>query len=467
MKELTEKEKKKKIREKELAIIKASNEMLEQAKKTVVECSGKDELSISEIMNDIDAAKRENDEMGEKYYNATPDEIKNTKYGKVSKSEVKKYQERLLKKGITDEEMRRKDMPGTTTEPSVAKSVQKSDFDEEDMYEFEKAGYVGHVSNRRDVKPKYVENKSFNVGDIPANVQYDIIPLPSKGQCYSHKKSRIPVGYLTASDENLITSPNLYRDGKVIDLILQRKILDNTINPDDLCKGDRDAILLWLRATGYGSEFPVTVHDPELDIDYDVTVNLDDIEMKEFDLVGDENGWFDYTTKNGDKIKFCYLSRNDEMVVKDTLSTIASNARREKIIQEAQDLMKEVKNDELLQQKDKTKLQNACAGLYKWGKTLTVLGGGETFGNQMTLTMALSIKSINGITDREFINQYVENMRAHEAYDFRNYMTEHTPGMDFRIVVTRPESDGGGSFETFLELDSLLFLRLPKVRGKS
>lgn len=103
------------------------------------------------------------------------------------------------------------------------------------------------------------ENKSydFDLSQIPSYVQYDILPLPSNGECYPHKKNRIPVAYLTAADENIIASPNMYRDGKLIDIILERKILDKDIKVSELCKGDRDAIVLWLRATGYGSDFPI------------------------------------------------------------------------------------------------------------------------------------------------------------------------------------------------------------------
>ena len=50
--------------------------------------------------------------------------------------------------------------------------------------------------------------------------------------------------------------------------------MDKTIDPNSLCKGDRDAIILWLRATGYGPEFPITVHDPELDTEYETVIDL-------------------------------------------------------------------------------------------------------------------------------------------------------------------------------------------------
>ncbi len=46
---------------------------------------------------------------------------------------------------------------------------------------------------------------------------YDVIPLPSGGECYPNKMGKVKVAYLTAYDENILVSPNLYRDNKVLD----------------------------------------------------------------------------------------------------------------------------------------------------------------------------------------------------------------------------------------------------------
>jgi hypothetical protein len=39
-------------------------------------------------------------------------------------------------------------------------------------------------------------------------------------------------------------------------------------------------------------------------------------------------------------------------------------------------------------------------------------------------------------------------------------MTQNEPGVDYNITVDRPESLGGGSFKTFLQLDQFLFLNI-------
>ena len=71
--------------------------------------------------------------------------------------------------------------------------------------------------------------KDFEFNNVDAEVQYDIVELPSKGECYKDKFSRVPVGYLTAYDENFITSPNLYKDGLIIDYLLKHKVLNKNI----------------------------------------------------------------------------------------------------------------------------------------------------------------------------------------------------------------------------------------------
>ena len=39
--------------------------------------------------------------------------------------------------------------------------------------------------------------------------QYEWVELPSRGECYPHKKSKVPVAYMTAMDENIIVSEKL------------------------------------------------------------------------------------------------------------------------------------------------------------------------------------------------------------------------------------------------------------------
>ena len=58
-------------------------------------------------------------------------------------------------------------------------------------------------------------------------VPFDVLPLPSGGLLYPGQKDSIKVEFMTAADENILTSPNLIKSGKVIDVLIERKIKKN------------------------------------------------------------------------------------------------------------------------------------------------------------------------------------------------------------------------------------------------
>ena len=61
---------------------------------------------------------------------------------------------------------------------------------------------------------------------IDPTIQYDVVELPSRGIHYANKKKSLRVGYLTASDENILSAQNLIQNNSVIEELLKRKILD-------------------------------------------------------------------------------------------------------------------------------------------------------------------------------------------------------------------------------------------------
>lgn len=332
----------------------------------------------------------------------------------------------------------------------------KSDSDEkdimyDDLYQQEK--------QNNDVS--YESLDTVNDFDLTKyDVQYDIISLPSNGQCYKKKIDRIPVGYLTAYDENLITSPNLYKDGLIIDFLLKHKVLDKNINIDELCNGDVDAITLFLRATSYGPEFPIIVRDPETGEQIDSVVDLSELKVKEFNLIGDSDGYFDYTLPiSKDTVKFKFLTRKDEKMLR-LLSKIEDNGVKSMIIKDNVNTLKDIiKTDKSINGKDKqeyinnlTKLTEICKQLEKTSNL--------PFSKTITNRLELSIMAVNGNYDKSYISKYIKNMGAKDSLMLRRYMIENEPGINFEIEVKRPESLGGGSFKTFLEWDDSIFLNI-------
>ena len=103
---------------------------------------------------------------------------------------------------------------------------------------------------------------------------YEIVKLPSKGLFYKNGLSEINVEYMTSKDEDLLTTSSLIESGVVLDLLLKRKIKTPNVNPEDLLPGDRNAILLFLRITSYGSDYTVQVTDPRTGVPFKTTCLL-------------------------------------------------------------------------------------------------------------------------------------------------------------------------------------------------
>lgn len=302
---------------------------------------------------------------------------------------------------------------------------------------------------------------TFN--NVDTTLQYDVIQLPSNGQCYKDKLDRVPVAYLTAYDENIITSPNLYKDGLVIDFLLKNKIVNKDINVDELVSGDIDAIILWLRATSYGADFPVVVSDPETGEEIDTVIDLTTFKPKEFNLIGDENGWFDYETPvRKDKIKFKYLSRKEEKALQRISELEALGAKAFMLDSERESLLQAMNGDKLITENEKKTIRAALKTLTDWSKRLKEKSGSEHT-NLITNSMLLQIMSVNGNTDKEYIANYIKTMPAKDSLMLRRYINENKPGIDFSFKVDRPESLGGGSFETFLNWDDSVFLNISDI----
>jgi hypothetical protein len=308
------------------------------------------------------------------------------------------------------------------------------------------------------VKEAVFSNTDFN--NIDMDVQYDVISLPSNGECYRNKTERVPVGYLTAYDENFITSPNLYKDGLVIDFLLKHKIMNKDINIDELVSGDVDAIILFLRATSYGTDFPIYVRDPESGEQIETVVDLSTLKYKEFTLKGDKDGYFDFELPvSKDIVKFRFLTRKDEKNLK-LLSNLESESVKAQTIKNNIEVLKEaVKSDRYLDGKDKQELLKDFDKMKPWIQKLEETNS-TPFNKLITNRLEMSIVAVNDNYDRSFITKYVKTMVAKDSLMLRRYILEHEPGVNFEIEVERPEILGGGSFKTFLEWDDNVFLNI-------
>ena len=370
--------------------------------------------------------------------------------------------------------------PKKTSLSSKKQAVQKNLFQDTDMSIFDMlednekarqeekelmtAESQDNVAEEYDMTPSdtTIANEStFSNSDTM--LQYDVIQLPSNGQCYRSKVDRVPVAYLTAYDENIITSPNLYKDGLVIDYLLKNKIVNSDINVEDLVSGDADAITLFLRATSYGPDFPIVVRDPDTGEQIETTVDLTTLKPKEFKLVGDENGHFEFVTPlKKDRIKFRYLTRKQERQLKQVTELEGYGTKAHMLDRERETLTAAIMNDKYITDVEKKSIKSAVKIMESWSKRLMTANSSE-FTKIMTNNMQLQIVAVNDNYDRDYIRKYINQMPARDSLMLRKYINDNAPGIDFNITVERPESLGGGSFETFLNWDDSVFLNISDV----
>lgn len=321
------------------------------------------------------------------------------------------------------------------------------------------------TSNRPAQQPVTTETvleKDFSSSKFDYNPQaaYDVIPLPSKGECYKNKMSKIPVAYLTAYDENMIIAPNLYKDNKIIDTMLKEKVLNSTIDVEDMLEGDREAIILFLRASGYGNEYPITATDNATNISFETYVDLSKLKFKDFKLKGDDNGWFDYELPfSKKKVKFKFLTHRDIGILERLEELEDAKLRKNKLKDFVETMDEYIEKDKDVEQKERVQIRKAIRDIEKWEEGMdeedTLL-----YTHTVTNRLELSIMEVDGITDRKIIRDFVRNMNVKDSSALRKYIRDNEPGIDYNIQIEKPETLGGGSMTVFLQLDQYIFLNV-------
>jgi hypothetical protein len=121
-----------------------------------------------------------------------------------------------------------------------------------------------------------MDQETLNYSQQQFSLPHDVVPLPSQGVFYKNKKSSIKVGYLTASDENILMA-----GGKDMTLnLLRAKIYEPGLKPEELLEGDIEAILVFLRNTAFGPSIELNLTDPKTNKRFQATERLDELNIK-------------------------------------------------------------------------------------------------------------------------------------------------------------------------------------------
>ena len=94
----------------------------------------------------------------------------------------------------------------------------------------------------------------------------EVIDLPSKGVFYPEgsplRTGQIELKYMTAKEEDILTSTNLIQKGIVLDKLMDSLIVTKGVKSADLLIGDLNAVMVASRILGYGKDYTVDIPCP-------------------------------------------------------------------------------------------------------------------------------------------------------------------------------------------------------------
>ena len=113
----------------------------------------------------------------------------------------------------------------------------------------------------------------------------EVIDLPSGGKFYPEghplATGQIELKYMTAKEEDILTSQNLIQKGIVLDKLIDSLIVTKGVTHEDLLLGDLNAVMVASRILGYGKDYPVNVTCPKCGTSMEHTVDLSQLESRD------------------------------------------------------------------------------------------------------------------------------------------------------------------------------------------
>jgi len=166
-------------------------------------------------------------------------------------------------------------------------------------------GRVGDVAQKPEDTnpPPQVLQQQENTG-FSFVVPTEFVDLPSQGRYYPeghplHNQDSIEIKQMTAKEEDMLTSRTLLKKGIALDRVVQSLIVDKTINVDSLLIGDKNALIIATRVSGYGNEYKTKVTCPacattdEYNFDLNDSVVYRGEDMHILSITDNQDGTFD------------------------------------------------------------------------------------------------------------------------------------------------------------------------------
>ena len=146
-------------------------------------------------------------------------------------------------------------------------------------------------------------------------VPTEFVDLPSQGRFYAkghplHGEDSIEIKQMTAKEEDILTSRTLLKKGVALDKLIESLIIDKRIDPSTLLVGDRNAIIIAARVSGYGNGYETSVVCPACETKQTYSFDLNSANIIHGNAREDLQ-----VTDNGDGTITCILPKTQVTVV--------------------------------------------------------------------------------------------------------------------------------------------------------
>ena len=253
----------------------------------------------------------------------------------------------------------------------------------------------------------------------------EVIELPSRGLIYPKdnplSSGKVELKYMTAKEEDILTTQSYIKDGSVLDRLFQSLIVSNgegrQIKYVDITMGDKNAIMIAARILGYGKDYKVEINDPTSDgkkqtdvIDLTQFESLEYDGSKQTELHKNE---FEFELPQSKrKVTFQALTESKERKIKHQLEESKRAARKMRV--------------------------------------------SDPSDKQLTTRLKNTITSVDGDYEQEVINNFVDNeLFAVDSRALRAYINEVIPDIDLTYEFVSEET--GERRDMLLPMDASFF----------
>jgi hypothetical protein len=244
-------------------------------------------------------------------------------------------------------------------------------------------------------------------------VPTEFVDLPSGGRYYPeghplHNEDTIEIKQMTAKEEDILTSRTLLKKGIALDRVIQSLICNKAIDPQTLLMGDKNALIVAIRAASYGNIYTTTVECPACGISGEHSFDLNELE-----------------TYSGRSFEGLNVRENDDC----TFTTVLPRAGVEVAFK-------------LLNGYDEKKMSNMADADRKNRRDRSI-----------TRQLETTIVSVNESTDLKDIGHLVENMPSADARHMRTIYRLAMPDLDMSQEFICTDCDHSQEMEVPLSVD--------------